>query len=60
MEDKNASERKPLFSIAFAMIGFGLGILLYALGYNPVVMVAGLSIGIGVGLLIDIMIENRK
>jgi len=60
MGNNNSSERKPLFSIALAMIGFGLGILLYGLGYNPVVMVAGLSIGIGLGLLIDIIIGIKK
>jgi len=42
------------------MIGFGLGVLLYALGYNPVVMAASLSIGIGLGLLIDIIIGIKK
>jgi len=42
------------------LIGFGLGVLLYALGYKPEVTLAVLFIGIGLGLLIDSIIEIKK
>ena len=64
MADKNPSEmakkHRHAFGAAFALIGLGLGFLLYTLGYKPEVILIGLFIGAGIGLLIDSMIGIKK
>ena len=61
MADKNSSEKhRPSFVAAFAMIGLGLGVLLYVLGYKSDVIAVGLFLGVGLGLLVDGIIKTRK
>jgi len=61
MADKNSSEKHgSSFVAAFAMIGLGLGVLLYVLGYKSDVIAVGLFLGVGVGLLVDGIIKTRK
>jgi len=61
MADKNTSERRrTAFTAALASIGLGIGLLLYALGYNSDIIAAGLFIGAGIGLLMDSVMRNKK
>ena len=52
--------RRYDFVAAFAMIGLGLGFLVYTFGFSKDFVAVGFFIGAGIGLLIDIMIENKK
>ncbi len=64
MEDKNPSKttkkHSPAFVGPFAVIGIGLGFLFYALGYKTEVPLAVFFIIIGLGLLIDRIIEFKN
>jgi len=56
MQEENKIYRKVKkysFTGAFTMLGLGVGILLYALGWELLIVGATLFIGMGIGMMID-------
>jgi len=52
--------KKFSFTGAFTMIGLGVGLFLYALGYNSIIIGATLFIGMGIGMIIDAIIVLKS